>query len=423
MNTRMRGILAVAIMMNGVAQLGWANGFALPGLSAEGFGRGEAVVASPEDAATVWFNPAGMTQLEGRQLSFTLDSLFLPVRFTPDSGNVRRSRNQYFPIPSLYVTTRLPDERWAMGLAVNTPFGLKTDWDADGPFRYATTGGRLTDMNIQPTVAYQLTEQLAIGAGLGIHVFTAELRAQFPWAAVVAGAPDGSFAVKGGATGLGGTTGLYFQPAERHSVGLTYRSQVVASFKNATATLNRNPLPGILGTSGSEFDSVGAKTSIRLPHTAALGYAFRPNDRWLWELDATWRKWNDTKTLTISFDRTLAGVLTGTETPFNWKNSYVFGMGVKHRCTETWNFSAGSIISLSPVQDRDYNALIPDNNYYALTLGAGYTRGNLRVNLPLVVASTFDRRRNPVDVSPGADERGIYRYNALHLGVGLSYTF
>lgn len=426
MNRCMRGIL-VLLVVGGMTRLGWSNGFALPGLSAEGFGRGEAVIASPEDPATVWFNPGGMTRLDRTQVSVTYDSLFLPVKYTPtpNTGNILRTHDQYFPIPSVYLTMKLPDDRWAVGLAANPPFGLRTDWDNNGPFRYSTTGGRIGDTNIQPTVAYQVTDTLSLGAGIGIHVVSAELRSQFPWGLVVAGSPDGSFAVKGGGTGLGGTVGVHYRPTKEHSVGLVYRSQVVTSIKGGTATVNQIPVGVQALFSGSEFYSTGAQTSLRFPHTIGVGYAFRPTDRLLWELDVTWRKWNSAvKVLDITFDRPVAAVaFSNPSVPFNWRNSYVLGTGLKHQCNDTWSLSAGSIVSISPVHDRDYSALIPDNNYYALTLGAGYTRGNFRVNVPIVVASTFDRRRNPIDPLPGADERGIYRYNALHIALGLSYTF
>ncbi len=53
-----------------------AGGFALIEQGASGMGTAYAgASAVSNDASTVWFNPAGMTQIEGRQTSFALHIL------------------------------------------------------------------------------------------------------------------------------------------------------------------------------------------------------------------------------------------------------------------------------------------------------------------------------------------------------------
>src|SRR5271154_5158558 len=77
-----------AIAVSGVAS---AGGFYIQEQSAAGVGRAQAGnVAAADDASTIYFNPAGMTQLPGVQLDNGID-LIVPSASLTDLGTTDHS--------------------------------------------------------------------------------------------------------------------------------------------------------------------------------------------------------------------------------------------------------------------------------------------------------------------------------------------
>ncbi|PKO49969.1 MAG: aromatic hydrocarbon degradation protein, partial [Betaproteobacteria bacterium HGW-Betaproteobacteria-20] len=115
-----------------------AAGFALIEQSASGMGNafaGAAAVA--EDASTIFFNPAGMTYIQGTQIvgamhlikpsaEFNDDGLSTTGFGKPKNGNGGDAGDLAF-VPNFYFKTDLND-RVKLGIGVNAPFGLKTEY-------------------------------------------------------------------------------------------------------------------------------------------------------------------------------------------------------------------------------------------------------------------------------------------------------
>src|SRR5262245_31186471 len=143
-----------------------AGGFALTEHGGRGLGSawaGEAAVA--EDARTIFFNPAGMTFLPGTQVVGAIDGIRTSESFTNDGshlnpavgggplhGNDGGNGGALGPIPSLYISHQLLDRLW-LGLGVDAPFGLKTEWSSTWIGRYNAIGSKLESVNINPSLA------------------------------------------------------------------------------------------------------------------------------------------------------------------------------------------------------------------------------------------------------------------------------
>ena len=121
-----------------------AAGFALIEQSASGMGNayaGGSAVA--EDASTIFFNPAGMTYIDGTQAAGALHLINPNAEFHDDGsiaaqgvpGHLEAMRalmqGDLAFVPNFYVMTDItPSVR--VGLGINAPFGLKTEYDDDG---------------------------------------------------------------------------------------------------------------------------------------------------------------------------------------------------------------------------------------------------------------------------------------------------
>ena len=83
------------------------------------------------------------------------------------------------PLPRhTYITANLKDlgltalGDLSAGIGLTVPFGSLTRWPNDGPFRTATTFSTLPLLDIKPTLAYKVTENLSLGLGADIYTFS-----------------------------------------------------------------------------------------------------------------------------------------------------------------------------------------------------------------------------------------------------------
>ena len=85
------------------------------------------VAARAEDAATALGNPAGMTRLDKPQLLAGLQSLFLNIRFSPDSRTTTSGSSGdadgFIPGAGFFYVHTL-GERWRFGFSFASFFGL-----------------------------------------------------------------------------------------------------------------------------------------------------------------------------------------------------------------------------------------------------------------------------------------------------------
>ena len=179
------------IVMAGMLLLVSWSGFAHParaqvprrqGQGTAASAMGNAFSAQADDPSALHYNPAGMTQLRGVEFMTGVLLSGGTTSFTSPTGATAtgdRSGSVAWPPPGhLYLTANLKDlgvtalGDLTAGIGVTVPFGSLTRWPNDGPFRTATTFNSLPLLDIKPTLAYKLTEDLSIGLGADIYTFS-----------------------------------------------------------------------------------------------------------------------------------------------------------------------------------------------------------------------------------------------------------
>src|ERR1039457_6263620 len=85
-NSGMKLKLILPIVLGGLPLTVWANGFLLPDQDAFATARGEAFVATADNASAVYYNPAGIAQLEGNNLRAGIYGIYLDPSYTPPGG-------------------------------------------------------------------------------------------------------------------------------------------------------------------------------------------------------------------------------------------------------------------------------------------------------------------------------------------------
>ncbi|MDZ7828517.1 MAG: outer membrane protein transport protein [Halofilum sp. (in: g-proteobacteria)] len=142
--------------------------------------------SSAQDASTVFFNPAAMTELEGSHFSLGGNLIMPEAAFDNDGSTNTGGGPLQGPddktdetgfVPNLYYVRPIND-RWTFGLGVNAPFGLASSYDKDWVGRYHATDSELQVLNINPTFAYRASDRVSLGVGINYQRIDATLEQQ-----------------------------------------------------------------------------------------------------------------------------------------------------------------------------------------------------------------------------------------------------
>jgi long-chain fatty acid transport protein len=372
-------VFCIFLMVSGSA---FGAGFALVEQSVSGLGNAySGGAASAEDATTIFFNPAGMTRLNSNQFIMGAHVVIPTVEFhnegsthvsgAPLTGDNGGDAGVTKLIPNFYYSRKLSD-RFAVGLGINAPFGLATEYDDDWVGRYHAIESDLMSININPAIAYKVTDKLSIGAGVSAQYIDVKLTnaVDFGTIGFFAGVPgllpqanDGSVELEGNSWGFGFNLGLLYEFTKNTRVGVAYRSAIdqdldgEADFKKVPAALRPT------------FRDDDVSADITFPDSLSVSFFHQFNPQWMVMADFTWTDWRHFKDLVVEFDDNLPPSIT-TE---NWQDSYRTSVGVTYVPNDTWKFRAGTAYDTSAVEDKEHRTpRIPDSDRLWAALGFGY---------------------------------------------------
>jgi len=177
------GIMAVWMALFGVLLFA-SNGTQIGTVGAKPTAMGSAFRGLADDWSAVFYNPAGLTQIQKGTIGLSNGLISPRGNFTPYpyptlpfTGMYTDSREltpKDFNVPALGIFKT--QGKWTAGLGVYAPFGLGTEWDLyfvpegyGNPKAISKKKESYSDhqvIAVQPTVAYQLTEKISVGLGL-----------------------------------------------------------------------------------------------------------------------------------------------------------------------------------------------------------------------------------------------------------------
>ena len=138
--------------------------------------RGNAFTATADNASAVFYNGAGLTQLEGTQIHGNVFAVSLDYSADTALGK-DKTDDEFQAVPSAFISHNLKDSPLAFGFGVYSPFALGVDWGNDAAF---TTPAGAVDLaallvpyeadlvytKYHAVVAWQVTETLSLAAGV-----------------------------------------------------------------------------------------------------------------------------------------------------------------------------------------------------------------------------------------------------------------
>jgi long-chain fatty acid transport protein len=358
--------LAIASALGGASGVASAAGFALIEQSASGMGNAFAgAAATAEDASTVYYNPAGMSRIDGKQFAVAGHVISLQADFngtgtapaalggatvagTGEPGGTSVVPNAYFVMPI--------GDRMRFGIGVNAPFGLTTEYDSNWVGRFQGIKSDLIAVNINPAISYKLSDAVSIGAGINYQQSDAELTN----AVVLGPGLSGESKLEADDDGWGWNIGVLFNAGPTTRIGMSYRSMIDYELEGDVTTVD--------GTGAVVAPASGPATAeITFPDIFSLSVVQGVNDRLELLGDVSFTRWSEINRVNVvnTTDGTLRDSLV-----FDFDNAWRVSVGANYKWTDTWTLKAGVAYDQTPVKSETTRTVrLPDNDRIWLAFG------------------------------------------------------
>jgi long-chain fatty acid transport protein len=371
-------------------------GARIPNQDATAIARGNAFAATADNPSAMYYNPAGITQLEGQTFQVgLLTYLNIYADYESPSGERFENNTKIIPVPQLGYVLSLKDKPFSFGLGVHAPFGLGMEWPDDVPFRNAALEAELTYVTLNAVIAWRVHPTLSIAVGPTFDYSDATLRQG------VAVSPY-YFKFKGDDLAFGFNAGILWQPHPQWSFGAKYVSATTLDYDGrASFHPSASFLPPPMDT----------KTHVDFPQMVSGGISFRPTTNWNIEVDVEWTDWDTTRNIDIDNVGRL---------PLNWESSFFYEFGVTRELGKGWFASAGYFFSEASTPEKDYTPLVPDTHLHIGSLGFGFKGRHWNWALAGQIIGGAFRTVNDAN-NPAVN--GKYRIFTPTISVAVAYHF
>src|ERR1022692_2864804 len=371
-------------------------GFSIPNQDAEAIARGNAFIATANNPSAIYYNPAGITQLEGAQAQFGMHNLAINSEFQSLDGTRHAdTKSSIAPVPQFFCTYSPKDSQFSFGVGLYAPFGLSLEWPTDTPFSSLAIKGSLTYITFNPVVAWKVLPNLSIAAGPTINCTTINLSQG------IGLSPGDEFSFNGSGWDFGATAGLLWKPHEKWAVGVNYRSPTTINFEGSSRMKPYAP-------------GEGTSAELNFPQSAGLGVAYMPTPKWNFETYVTWTDWDTLKGTT--FKKPSGNI------PFvlNWQSSLMTGIGGTRYFNNGWFVSAGYFFSQNSTSEKNFNPVVPDTDLHVGSAGFGSKGKHWRFALSAQIISGAWRTISGSQPSPISGETADGKYKWFNQSVNFS---
>jgi long-chain fatty acid transport protein len=355
-------VLAFVTSARGAALEPYETG--APDLGTASAGR----AAMAEDASTAAANPAGMTLLDRSQLLWASGALLPSTNFdvapqTTTKGSGGGNAGVFMPIGAFFCAHKFSERVW-LGVALYSDYGLAGNWGKEWAGRYYITRAALFTGKIAPSIAYEVTDWLSVGAGFSFAVGRLTFQSKVNNALRRLG--DGGFSLESWDEAFGGKAGILLRPIPQLRIGLTYQSPEYYKFGFKPHLTHLGP-----GLNAIRKRIGGAQFNVPLTEPqqvmASAVYEVLPNFSLLGSIG--WQNWTE-------FGEFPVGISAANQRTVNanlhFSNTWQIAIGQQYRIAEKWLWSAGFAYDSSPVSKANRNAVLPIDRQLRYGTGIQY---------------------------------------------------
>jgi long-chain fatty acid transport protein len=325
-----------------------------------------AVTAVADDGSAVFYNPAGLGQIDGTTIQGGLNFLSPRLRYTMFS-DVTETSDKQAVAPSLFMTHRLSD-RFSVGVGVYAPYARDAKLTDDFANGFVYQRAKIIRTDLSAVVAWQASDNLSIGGGLVVGYSQLDRSTPAGPALRIIDKMDG--------VGVGGIVALLWRASDRVKAGLTYRSEIHVDHDGERTLL-----------AGGFPITSDARAEMHYPASLALGMAFNPTPRLTLALDVNWYGWSSMDQVTTRTDAWPDSV-----TPLNASDSRDIRIGAEYQLAAGWAVRAGYAYAEYAFPVTHIVPAQPDGDGHEIGLGVGRTTGPWRVDFAYHYAVTEEAK-------------------------------
>lgn len=424
MTSRRPNALLILLAAGTLAPQAFASGFQLREQSPSAQGSAFAgVSAQGSDISAMFFNPATLTAFEGFQCviggSFVAPKAemrdaaatraSLPAPLTPfgatsiDGPSSHPDAAQDALLPAFYALWSA-NRNLKLGLSINVPFGLVTEYAPAFRGRYHALKSDLQTADIAFHAAYRLSPILSAGASILFRRVDAELSNAVDFGEIAflglarsgnpaythflpsAGAApfDGKATIRGSGSSTGFKAGILFEPSSTFRAGLSYHGGTNTLLKGNVAyaypSIASAPLAGAVDSVASSAHLVNGtvRAELKLPSQFSIGLSWDALPGLNLGLEAARTQWSSFRELRMQFGSGQADAVTRED----WRNTWFCSLGARWKVSQALTLRAGIATDQGAAPDSTRTPRIPDGDRRWFSAGMGWAfTGKVGVDL------------------------------------------
>ncbi|MFC1485096.1 OmpP1/FadL family transporter [bacterium] len=384
----MKKILSILCLLFFVSNAFAGSVFIKPGAKATGMGG--AFVAVADDATAIYWNPAGLVQLECGGVEAS--AYYVKKAATVSLGDMSmRFRTKAF-LPFIGGYKKL-DDTTAIGAGIYCSGGGGGKWDYP---MLGTVDACYGFMVFNLSGAKAVSDVLDIGVGINVVKMKFDLKADIFIEEMVDIDADGQ--------AIEGVIGALYKPNDEFRLGLTCKTgtniKVKGKFKGQDYS---HPSPLL------ETD---VTMKYAYPFSIALGSAYNLTECLTLSGQVTYFKFSDLKNDIDYKNNNIPDV----NESMDWDDTYVIGLGANYKANDNWSVQAGIEREPSPMpKDQTDLFNVDQYSYTTLTVGTEYNTEKFKVNFSYGYSMSDDLKAKLFDIE-GADYE--YTPHSFRLGAG-----
>ena len=351
-----------------------ASGFAVLEQGATGSATALAGVASANDDISLsYWNPALLTNTETSTLY--INGSYVSADFNMSNVSGKDATNLYTSdeqgsdpgqeklIPSFYYATPINDKA-LVGISLNIPFAVSTEYDDDWAGRYYSTKSEVKDISLAFSGAYRLTQHIDIGASIQLHHSSLNLQTAINDFNGSATYGTGEIDLEDNLS-YGYALGLRVIPRESTALGVGYRSKVKVDH-SGDATFN--DISVAAQSAPYNISNTTASASNTLPDILTLSLSQEISSEITLGLTAMKTGWHSVQSLVIEFDNEQSDSII----PLNYQDTWLYSLGISYQYSPKLTLKGGYAQDHAPAKTEDTSPIAPESDRQWLTLGGRY---------------------------------------------------
>jgi len=372
--------------------------------------RGGADVAVGDSALSQINNPASLSLHDVPRLDFSGQFCFPTSRWEGPWGTAE-SQVGFVPLGNAAVSWPVHDEL-TLGLALHSKAGLASRYEMRHlliPWMTREVGADAKVVGLSLNLGYELTDELAVGAGVRAEAATSEF-------SLVLGPADVEFG-RGYAYGGGFQLGLLYHATDDLTFGLGYRSP--SWFGDLQGGRTRASLFGVL-----PVDLGGGRIeSLRLAQKITAGAAWDVTERVKLAGEVRWLNYHGSSFNSLTVETDALGLRV--PLPLGYKDQWVLAAGTDIRLTNRWILGLGYNYGSDPVERASLLPMGSTLCQHHLTGGLRYERSKWWVGAGYVLGFEASMSGGGYSRIPLGLDYGLSRVeqvqHSLLIGFGFSW--